>query len=194
MGILKLKSQAKQNTTITFQAVAIQTQNNGLIANLKNLVKTCYNIKADEQFVSNVNEQVKTLINTITIHLEGENDELVERPVMTVKGNNQKKSRQAKKQSKKKNEFKTLPIHRKRKDKYTERMGCNAEMMRQYYNANIFITNNFSIASTISSKRPSIMKFQTSQEFQISRGETNINKMTESSEVMCFVVGHGVMS
>ena len=59
-----------------------------LIANFKNLVGKCYNIKADEQFVSNVNEQVKTLINTITIHLEGENDELVERPVMPDKGNN----------------------------------------------------------------------------------------------------------
>ena len=45
-----------------------------LIANLKNLVENCYNIKADEQFVSNVNEQVKRLINTVTIHLEGEND------------------------------------------------------------------------------------------------------------------------
>ena len=50
-----------------------------LITNLKNLVEKCYNIKADEQF--------------ITIHLENENDELVERPVMLDKSNNQKKSR-----------------------------------------------------------------------------------------------------
>ena len=61
-----------------------------LIANLKNLVEKCYNIKADEQFVLNVNEQVKRLINTVTIHLEGENDELVERPVTPDKGNSTK--------------------------------------------------------------------------------------------------------
>ena len=52
-----------------------------LIANPKNLVEKCFNIKADEQFVSNVNAQVKRLINTVTIHLEGENNELVERSV-----------------------------------------------------------------------------------------------------------------
>ena len=41
-------------------------KNMDLIANIKNLVEKCYNIKADEQFVSNVNEQVKRLINTVT--------------------------------------------------------------------------------------------------------------------------------
>ena len=153
-----------------------------LIANPKNLVQKCYSIKADEQFISNVNEQVKTLINTVTIHLEGENDELVERPVTPDKGNSQKKSREVKKQSKQNFEFKNLPFPRKRKHKYTGRVGSKAEMMRQYYKAKIFITNNFSIASTNSSKRLCIMKFQTSQEFQISRGETNVNKTTESSE------------
>ena len=45
-----------------------------LIANLKNLVEKCYNIQANEQFVSNINEQVKTLTNTATIHLEGEKE------------------------------------------------------------------------------------------------------------------------
>ena len=35
------------------------------------------------------------------------------------------------------------------------------------------------------------MKFQTSQEFQISRGETNVNKMTESSEDI-FVTKQGI--
>ena len=153
-----------------------------LIANLQNLVEKCYNIKADEQFVSNVNEQVKALINTVTFHLEGENDELVERPVTLDKGNSQKKSREAKKQSKQNSEFKNLPFPRKRKHKYTGRVGSKVEMMRQYYKAKILITNNFSIASTNSFKRPCIMKFQTLQEFQISRGETNVNKMTESSE------------
>ena len=74
-----------------------------------------------------------------------------------------------------------MPFPRNWKHKYTGRVGSKAEMMRQYYKAKIFITNNFSIASTNSSKRPCIMKFQTSQEFQISRGETNINKMTERS-------------
>ena len=68
-----------------------------LIATLKNLVKKCYNIKADEQFVSNVNEQVKTLINTVTIHLEGENDELAERPVTPDMSNSQKKSGEVRK-------------------------------------------------------------------------------------------------
>ena len=162
-----------------------------LIANPKNLVQKCYSIKADEQFISNVNEQVKTLINTVTIHLEGENDELVERPVTPDKGNSQKKSREVKKQSKQNFEFKNLPFPRKRKHKYTGRVGSKAEMMRQYYKAKIFITNNFSIASTNSSKRPCIMKFQTSQEFQISRGETNVNKMTESSEDI-FVTKQGI--
>ena len=71
-----------------------------LIANPKNLVEKCFNIKADKQFVSNVNEQVKRLINTITIHLEGENDELVERPVTPDKGSSKKKSREVKKKSK----------------------------------------------------------------------------------------------
>ena len=50
-----------------------------LITNLKNLVEKCYNIKADEQI--------------ITIHVENENDELVERPVTLDKSNNQKKFR-----------------------------------------------------------------------------------------------------
>ena len=153
-----------------------------LIASLKNLVEMYCNIKSDEQFVSNVNEQVKTLINTVTIHLEGENDELVERPVTPNNSNSQKKSREAGKQSKQNFEFKNLLFLRKRKHKYTERVGSKAEIMRQYYKAKIFITNNFSIASTNSSKRPCIMRFQTSQEFQISRGETTVNKMTESSE------------
>ena len=70
-----------------------------LIANPKNLVKKCFNIKADEQFVSNVNEQVKRLVNTVTIHLEGENDELVERPVTPNKGNSINKSKEVKKKS-----------------------------------------------------------------------------------------------
>ena len=35
------------------------------------------------------------------------------------------------------------------------------------------------------------MKFQTSQEFQISRGETNVNKMTENSEDI-FVTKQGI--
>ena len=48
-----------------------------LIANLKNLIEKSNSAKADEKFVLNVNEQLKTLINTLTIHLEGENDELV---------------------------------------------------------------------------------------------------------------------
>ena len=56
---------------------AIQTRKVDLIANLKNLIEKSNNAKADENFVSNVNEQLKTLINTLTIHLEGENDELV---------------------------------------------------------------------------------------------------------------------
>ena len=81
-----------------------------LIANLKNLFEKCYNIKADEQFVSNVNEQVRTLINTVTIHLEGENDKLVERPVTPDKGNSQKKFREVKKQRKQNFEFKNLPF------------------------------------------------------------------------------------
>ena len=153
-----------------------------LIANLKNLVEMCYNIKANEQFVSHVNEHVKTLINTVTIHLEGENYELVERPVTPDKSNSQKKSRQVKKQSKQNFEFKNLPFPRKRKHKYTERVGSKAEMIRQYYKAKIFITNNFSIGSTNSSKSRRIMKFQTSQKFHIYRGETNVNKMSESSE------------
>ena len=151
----------------------------------------CYNIKADEQFVSNVNEQVKTLINTVTIHLENENDELVERPVTPDKSNSQKKSREVKKQSKQNFEFKNLPFPRKRKHKYTGRVGSKAEMMRQYYKAKIFITNNFSIASSNSSKRPCIVKFETSQEFQISRVETNVNKMTESREDI-FVTKQGI--
>ena len=37
------------------------------------------------------------------------------------------------------------------------------------------------------------MKFQTSQEFPISRGETNVNKMTESSEDI-FVTKQGIMN
>ena len=103
-----------------------------LIANLKNLVENCYNIKADEQFVSNVNEQLKTLINTVTIHLEGKNDELVERPVKPDKSSNQKKSREVKKQSKQNFEFKNLPFPRKQKRKYTRMVDSKAEMMRQY--------------------------------------------------------------
>ena len=121
----------------------------------------CYSIKADEQFVSNVNEQVKTLINTVTIHLENENDELVERPVTPDKSNSQKKSREVKKQTKQNFEFKNLPFPRKQKHKYTRRLGSKTELMRQYYKAKIFITNNFSIASGNSSKRSCIMKFQT---------------------------------
>ena len=39
----------------------------------------------------NINEQVKMLISTVTIYLESENDELVERPVTPDKSNNQKK-------------------------------------------------------------------------------------------------------
>ena len=63
--------------TIIFQAFAIQTRKGDLIANLKNLIEKSNSAKADEKFVLNVNEQLKTLINTLTIHLEGENDELV---------------------------------------------------------------------------------------------------------------------
>ena len=84
-----------------------------------------------------------------------------------------------------------MPFPRKRKHKYTGRVGSKVEMIRQYYKAKIFITNNFSIASTNSSKRPCIMKFQTSQEFQISRGETNVYKMTEGSEDI-FVTKQGI--
>ena len=84
-----------------------------LIANLKHLVEKCYNIKVDEQFISNVSEQVKMLISTVTIHLEGENDELVERPATPGKDNSQKKSREVKKKSKQNFEFKNLPFTRK---------------------------------------------------------------------------------
>ena len=103
-----------------------------LKANLKDLIEKCYNIKADEQFVSNVNEQLKTLISTVTIHLEGENDELVERPVTPDKSNNQKKSREVKKQSTQNFKFKNLPFPKKLKHKYTGTVGSKAEMMRQY--------------------------------------------------------------
>ena len=127
-----------------------------LIVNPKNLVEKCYTIKADEQFVSNVNEQVKTLISTVTIPLEGENDALVERPERPTRATVTRN-------------LKTCL--RKRKHKYTCRVGSRAEMMRQYYKAMIFITKNFSITSTNSSKRPCVMKFQTSQEFLISRRE-----------------------
>ena len=72
-------------------------------------------------------------------------------------------------------------------------MDSKAEMMRQYYEAKVYITNNFSIASTNSSKRPCMMKFQTSQEFQIFRGEKNVNKITESSEGI-FVTRQGARS
>ena len=72
-------------------------------------------------------------------------------------------------------------------------MDSKAEMMRQYYEAKVYITNNFSIASTNSSKRPCMMKFQTSQEFQIFRGEKNVNKITESSEDI-FVTRQGARS
>ena len=89
-----------------------------LLANPKNLVQKCYSIKADEQFISNVNEQVKTLINTVTIYLEGENDELVERQVTPDKSNSQKKSKEVKKQNKQNFQFKNLPFPRKRKHKY----------------------------------------------------------------------------
>ena len=78
-----------------------------------------------------------------------------------------------------------------RKHKYTVRMGSKAEMMQQYYTAKLFITNNSSIASSKSSKRPCIMKFQNSQEIQISRGEINADKMTESSEDI-FVTKQGI--
>ena len=64
-------------------------------------------------------------------------------------------------------------------------------MMRQYYKAKIFIINNFSIASSNFSKRLCIMKFQTSQELQLTRGKTNVNKMTESSEDI-FVTKQGI--
>ena len=73
--------------------------------------------------------QFKKLISTVTIHLQGENDELVERPVTPDRGNNQKKSREVKKQSKQSFEFKNLPFPRKRKHKYTGRVGSKAEMM-----------------------------------------------------------------
>ena len=136
-----------------------------LIANPKNLVEKCFSIKADEQFVSNINEQVKRLINTVTFHLEGENNELVERPVTPDKGNSKNKSREVKKKGKQRFEFKNLPFPRKRKHNYTGRVDSNAEMMRQYYKAKILITSNCSIVSTSSFKRPCIMKFQTSQEF-----------------------------
>ena len=161
-----------------------------LIANLKNLVEKCYNIKADEQFVSNVNEQVKTLINTVTIHLEGENDELAERPVTPDKSNSQKKSGEVRKKVNKIFTLKTC-LFLENRNKYTGRVGSKAEITRQYYKAKKFIINSFSIASTNSSKRSCIMKFQTSQEFQISRGETNVNKMTESSEDI-FVTKQGI--
>ena len=111
-----------------------------LIATLKNLVKKCYNIKADEQFVSNVNEQVKTLINTVTIHLEGENDELAERPVTPDMSKSEKIWR-SKKENKQNFYFKNLPFPRKQKHKYTGRVGSKAEIMRQYYKAKKFITN-----------------------------------------------------
>lgn len=66
-----------------------------------------YNIKADDQFVSNVNKQVKRLIITVIIHLEGENCELVERTVMLGKSNSQYKPREVKSQSKKSLNLKT---------------------------------------------------------------------------------------
>ena len=51
------------------------------------MVEKYHNIKADEKFVLEVNEKVKTLINTITIHLEGKIDKLVEKPVAPDKSN-----------------------------------------------------------------------------------------------------------
>ena len=107
------------------------------------MIEKCYNIKADEQFVSNVIEQLKTLIITVTFHLEGENHQLVERPVTPDKSNNQKESREVKKQSKQNFEFKNLSFPRKQKHKYTGRVVSKAEMMQQYYEAKIFNTNNF---------------------------------------------------
>ena len=138
-----------------------------LIANLKILVEKCYNIKADEQFISNVNEQVRARINTVNIQLEGENDDLVKGQITPNKSDRQKKSREVKKQNLK---FKNMPFPKKRKHIYTGKIGSKAEMMRQYYKTKISITNNFSIAGSKSSRRPCIMKFQNSQEFQISRG------------------------
>ena len=69
------------------------------------------------------------LINTVTIHLEGENDELVERFITLNKSNSQKKSREVKKQGKQNFEFKNLPFPRKQKYIYTRRVNSEAEMM-----------------------------------------------------------------
>lgn len=75
---------------------------------LKNWLKSVtYNIKADDQFVSNVNKQVKRLIITVIIRLEGENYELVERTVMLGKSNSKYKPREVKTQSKKSLNLKT---------------------------------------------------------------------------------------
>ena len=110
-------------------------QKDVIVFNSKCIFKILQRIKS--------NEQVKRLINTVTIHLEGENDELFERPATPEKGNSKNKSREVKKQSKQSFEFKDLPFPQKRKHKYTGRVGSNAEMMRQYYKAKIFITNNY---------------------------------------------------
>ena len=64
-------------------------------------------MKGDEQFVSNINEQVKTLASTVNIQLEAENDGLVKGQVTPDKNNSQKKSREVKKQNFK---FKNLPF------------------------------------------------------------------------------------
>ena len=81
--------------------------------------------------------------------MEGENDELVQRPVTPVKSNNQKKSREVKRQSKQNFEFKNLYFPRKQEYKYTGRVGSKAEMMRQYYKTKIFITNNFFFSNSV---------------------------------------------
>ena len=81
--------------------------------------------------------------------MEGENDELVQRPVTPVKSNNQKKSREVKRQSKQNFEFKNLYFTRKQEHKYTGRVGSKVEMMRQYYKTKIFITNNFFFSNSV---------------------------------------------
>ena len=77
----------------------------------------CFNIRGDVLFVQEINEKVKELIDSLTANLS-QNLHLVERD--------------SPKSGKQGIAYESLLQRKKRKHPYTSRVGCHAEMMRQY--------------------------------------------------------------
>ena len=101
-----------------------------LLANLKHLTELCYNVGYNKiNFIELLDEKTKEMIDLVSTHLKKDDEDLIERP--------QSPKRKCKTVQP---EIQQEPLpKRAKKHPYTGRVGVAADMMKQWYRANISI-------------------------------------------------------